>query len=120
MTCFKQRPPIIRKGLVFTRINSRNIGCYDVHADHECLFIAQGPRVDEFEKKLTEYFGNPHPLTLNSGTSGLQLAIRLAGVEHGDEVIATPMTCTASNMPILAAGAKIVWADVDPVTGNMD
>ncbi len=83
-------------------------------------FIGQGEKVDEFEKKLGEYFGNNKVLTLNSGTSGLHLALRLANVGYGDEVISTAMTCTATNMPILAAGAKIVWADVDPITGLID
>jgi len=80
-------------------------------------FIGQGKKVDEFEEQLAQYFGNDKVLTLNSGTSGLHLALRLANVGHGDEVITTAMTCTATNMPILAAGAKIVWADVDPETG---
>jgi dTDP-4-amino-4,6-dideoxygalactose transaminase len=83
-------------------------------------FIGQGKKVDEFEEKLGEYFGNPNVLTLNAGTSGLHLALRLCNVGCGDEVISTPMTCTATNMPILANGAKIVWADVDPVTGLID
>lgn len=82
-------------------------------------FIGQGTKVEEFERILGEYFGNSYALTLNSGTSGLHLALRLANVGFGDEVISTPMTCTATNMPILAAGAKIVWADIDPVTGNI-
>lgn len=80
-------------------------------------FVGQGPKVDEFEEKLAEYFSNKNIVTLNAGTSGLQLALRLANVGFGDEVISTPMTCTATNMPILAAGAKIVWADVDDTTG---
>jgi dTDP-4-amino-4,6-dideoxygalactose transaminase len=80
-------------------------------------FIGQGPKVDEFESCLGRYFGNKNVVTLNSGTSSLQLALRLANIGPGDEVISTPMTCTASNMPILAAGAKIVWADIDPISG---
>ena len=80
-------------------------------------FIGQGPKVDEFENLLGSFFKHPNVLTVNSGTSALQLALRLANVGPGDEVISTPMTCTASNMPILAAGAKIVWADVDPISG---
>jgi len=83
-------------------------------------FIGQGAKVDEFEQQLGEYFGNSRVLTLNSGTSGLQLALRLANVGYGDEVISTAMTCTATNMPILAAGAKIIWSDVDPITGLID
>jgi perosamine synthetase len=83
-------------------------------------FIGQGSKVDEFEKNLGEYIGNAKAVTINSATSGIQLALRVAGVEAGDEVITTPMTCTASNMPILANGSKIVWADIDPQTGNID
>jgi dTDP-4-amino-4,6-dideoxygalactose transaminase len=80
-------------------------------------YIGQGPKVDEFEELLGEYFGNKNVLTLNAGTSGLHLALRLANVGAGDEVISTAMTCTATNMPILERGAKIVWADIDPISG---
>lgn len=83
-------------------------------------FIGQGPKVNEFESVLGKYFNNLRVLTLNSGTSGLHLALRIIGVGPGDEVISTPMTCTASNMPILANGAAIVWSDIDPVSGNID
>ncbi|RLA07413.1 MAG: pyridoxal-5'-phosphate-dependent protein [Gammaproteobacteria bacterium] len=83
-------------------------------------FIGQGVKVDEFEEKLGNYFGNNKVLTLNSGTSGLHLALRLANVGIGDEVITTPMTCTATNMPIMATGAKIIWADINPITGLID
>ena len=83
-------------------------------------FIGQGGKVDEFEKELGNYFNNNKILTLNSGTSGMHLALRLANVGHGDEVITTAMTCTATNMPVLATGAKVVWADVNPKTGLID
>jgi len=75
-------------------------------------WIGQGPAVNEFEKELAEVFANDKVLTLSSGTHGLSLALRLAGVDRGDEVISTPLTCTATNMPILQAGGQIVWADV--------
>ncbi|MFC1711116.1 DegT/DnrJ/EryC1/StrS family aminotransferase [Patescibacteria group bacterium] len=83
-------------------------------------YIGQGQKVDEFEKKLTKFIKNPYVLTVNSGTSAIHLALRLAGVGYGDEVISTPMTCTATNWPILANGARIIWADIDPETGNID
>lgn len=83
-------------------------------------YIGQGPRVEEFEHALAPWVGSEHVLTVNSGTSAIHLALRLAGVGPGDEVISTPMTCTATNEPILERGAKIVWADVDPRTGNID
>ncbi|MGZ3700654.1 MAG: DegT/DnrJ/EryC1/StrS family aminotransferase [Bdellovibrionota bacterium] len=83
-------------------------------------YIGQGPRVDEFEKALAPWFGTPHVVSVNSGTSALHLALRLAGAEHGTEVISTAMTCTATNLPILERGARIVWADINPATGNID
>lgn len=93
-----------------------------VQASAEVLrsgYIGQGPRVDLFEEKLKAWFSSPYLLTLNSGTSALHLALRLAGVGPGDEVISTPMTCMATNVPILANGARIVWADIDQATGNI-
>ncbi len=83
-------------------------------------YIGQGPRVDDFEKALAPRFGSQNVLALNSGTSAIHLALRLSNVQHGDEVISTPMTCTATNVPIRAMGANIVWADIDPRTGNID
>ena len=83
-------------------------------------YIGQGPKVEEFEQALAAFVGTTNVLTLNTGTSALHLAYRLAGVEPGTEVITTPMTCTATNLPILANGGTIVWADVDPDTGLID
>ena len=82
-------------------------------------YITEGPKVKEFEKALTKFIGT-NALTVNSGTSALTLALRLAGVGPGDEVISTPMTCQATNVPIMTTGAKIVWADIDPRTGLID
>jgi len=83
-------------------------------------YVTQGPKVDEFEWELSRILGNNQVTSLNSGTSAITLALRLAHVKPGDEVIATPMTCVASNVPIMAFGAKIVWADVHPITGLID
>lgn len=83
-------------------------------------YIGQGKKVEEFESLLAKFIKNPYIVTTNSGTSSLQLALRLSDVGPGDEVISTPMTCTATNWPILATGAKIVWADIDPENGNID
>ena len=83
-------------------------------------YIGQGPKVDEFEKDLAKFLGTPRVLTLNSGTSALQLALRLSGVGIGDDVITSPMTCSATNEPIFALGANIIWADVDPDNGLID
>lgn len=86
------------------------------------IYIGEGPRVQEFEHRFGELVGllSPPPLALNSCTSALELALYLAGVRLGSEVITTPMTCTATNGAILRLGGKIVWADVDPVSGLID
>jgi len=83
-------------------------------------YIGEGPRVAEFERQLARWFGSPNVLALNNGTAAIQLALRLAGVGPGDEVISSPVTCVATNEPILACGARVVWADIDPATGNID
>jgi perosamine synthetase len=89
-------------------------------------YIGQGTKVEEFEAALRKKLDFENVLTVNSGTSALQLALRVAGVGYvnggstEDEVITTPMTCTATNMPILAAGANIVWADIYPNVGLID
>jgi dTDP-4-amino-4,6-dideoxygalactose transaminase len=74
--------------------------------------ITQGIKVDEFEKAFTEFFRVPYPLSLNSGTSALETAYELIGLKPGDEVITTPLTCAATNIPLLRLGCKIVWADI--------
>lgn len=82
-------------------------------------YITQGVKVDEFEEKLGSTWGVSNVLTVNSGTSALQLALRLANV-RGGKVITTPMTCSATVLPVLAEGAVPVWADIDPETGNIN
>lgn len=75
-------------------------------------WIGQGPQVKSFEYALGKRFDNHLVLALSAGTHGLSLALRLAGVGPGDEVITTPLTCTATNTPILQQNANIVWADI--------
>lgn len=82
-------------------------------------YITQGPKVDEFEDRVGKFLKWPFIVAVNSGTSSLTLALRLAGVGPGDEVITTPMTCTATNLPVLSLGGKLVFADIDPTTGNI-
>ena len=91
-------------------------------------YIGQGEKVEQFESKLQDFFMKDYIVTLNSGTSGLHLALDLLkkssgkwpGLEDGDEVLATSLTCTASNFPILANNLNIKWVDIDPTTLNMD
>jgi len=75
-------------------------------------FIGQGPKVDEFEKTFENKFSVPHAIALNSGTAALETAYELLNLGPGDEVITTPLTCTATNLLLLRRGVKIVWADI--------
>jgi len=79
----------------------------------ESGYIGQGPLVDEFENILKQKLGFEYGVTVNSGTSALQLALSLCDIGPGDDVVSTPMTCLATNMAIKNTGANIVWADVD-------
>lgn len=104
-------------------------------------FIGQGPVVDKFEKKLKTFFNSDYVATTNSATSAEHLALHMLknpqenseifgglarieskwpGIQDGDEVLATALTCTATNFPILANNLKIKWVDIDPKTLNMD
>lgn len=83
-------------------------------------YISEGPRVAEFEQAFGEFIHSKNVLALSSGTAALHVALLLAGVGPGDEVISTPMTAEPTNMAIKYTGADIVWADVHPLNGNMD
>jgi len=84
-------------------------------------WIGQGPKVDEFETLFSHRFtsGNPS-LAVGSGTDALHLAYLMAGITEGDEVVVPVFTCTATNIPLLYIGAKIVFVDVDPETLNIN
>jgi perosamine synthetase len=83
-------------------------------------YIAQGEAVDTFESSFSNFIGNELCISVNSGTAALHIALILAGVKPGDEVISTPITAEPTNTAITQAGGKIVWADIDLNTGNID
>ncbi len=83
-------------------------------------WITSGPKVQEFEKKLSKYFGGRPVRTFNSGTCTMEIALRIAGIGAGDEVITTPISWVATANVILEVGATPVFADIDPVTRNID
>jgi len=82
-------------------------------------YVAQGEVVEEFERKFEEYIGGGNTLSLNSGTAALHIALILAGVQSGDEVVSTALTAEPTNVAIKMVGAKVRWADVDLNTGNI-
>jgi dTDP-4-amino-4,6-dideoxygalactose transaminase len=84
-------------------------------------YVGQGQVCEEFERAFGTLVDAPEPpLLVNSCTSAIDLALHLAGIGAGDEVITTPITCFATTAPIIWRGATPVWADVDPLTGNID
>jgi dTDP-4-amino-4,6-dideoxygalactose transaminase len=83
-------------------------------------WITSGPMVKRFEAELSAYFGGRPARVLASGTGALELALQIAGVQPGDEVITTPLSWVATANVVLRAGARPVFVDVDPSSRNMD
>lgn len=83
-------------------------------------WITTGRRCHALEEVLTARFGGRPVRLLNSGTAALELALRVAGIGPGDEVITTPLSWVATANVVLAVGATPVFVDVDPHTRNID
>ncbi len=83
-------------------------------------FIAQGPKVAEFEEKFAEFVGAKYGIATSSGTTALHVALLACGIKEGDEVITTPFSFAATGNSILYTGAKPVFVDIDPKTFNID
>lgn len=83
-------------------------------------WLTMGGRVDEFEKVVSDYTGAKYGIALSSGTAALHCCMIGLGIQPGDEVITTPMTFVATSNAVLYMGGKPVFADIDPVTGNID
>ncbi|KMZ11972.1 UDP-4-amino-4-deoxy-L-arabinose-oxoglutarate aminotransferase [Candidatus Burkholderia humilis] len=83
-------------------------------------WITTGPQNQQFEAELSAYCGGRPVRAFNSGTCTMEIALRIAGVCEGDEVITTPMTWVSTANVILEVGATPVFVDIDPVTRNMD
>lgn len=97
-----------------------NLTAKDIKAVNDVLksgWLATGPELKTFEKNLAEYLGLPYTISNSSGTAALHIALMVAGVGPGDEVITTPLTFWATSNVILYVGAKVVFVDVDPETG---
>jgi dTDP-4-amino-4,6-dideoxygalactose transaminase len=83
-------------------------------------WLATGPRCREFEAQLSEWTGGRPVRVVTSATAALQMALQIAGIGPGDEVITTPLSWIATANVILAVGATPVFVDADPVTRNID
>ena len=102
---------------------SHDLGSSELHAVAEVLngpILTTGETVSRFERRFADYLGRRHALGVNSCTGAIHLSLLAMGVGQGDEVITTPMTFVATATAILEAGAKPVFVDVEPDTGNLD
>lgn len=94
-----------------------------VEAAREVLLSGQfilGPKVHELEQELARRCGSTYAVGVGNGTDGLYLALRALGIGPGDDVLTTPFSFIATATSILRAGARPVFADVDPATLNLD
>jgi perosamine synthetase len=82
--------------------------------------LSLGPRLEEFERAFAAWVGAPLASAVSSGTTGLHLALRAAGVGEGDEVVTSPLSFVASANVVLYERARPVFADIDPMTLNLD
>lgn len=86
----------------------------------ETTFLSMGPRVAAFEKAVCDYSGSQHAIAVNSGTSGLHLCVRAAGIQPGDMVLTTPFSFISSTNVILFEKAIPVFVDIKTSSGNID
>ncbi|MBU3596140.1 DegT/DnrJ/EryC1/StrS aminotransferase family protein [Polynucleobacter sp. 86C-FISCH] len=83
-------------------------------------WVTSGPKLAEFEATLSNYFGGRPVRCFANGTATMKIALQVAGIGAGDEVITTPISWVATSNVILSVGAKPVFVDIDPVTRNID
>ena len=83
-------------------------------------WVTSGPKLAEFESTLSEYFGGRPVRCFANGTATMKIALQVAGIGPGDEVITTPISWVATSNVILSVGAKPVFVDIDPITRNLD
>jgi dTDP-4-amino-4,6-dideoxygalactose transaminase len=83
-------------------------------------YIAEGPKVKDFEAAIQKNLHNPYSALTDTCTSAITMALRMSDVGPGAEVISTPLTCLATNEPILNLGATPVWCDIDEKSLNID
>jgi perosamine synthetase len=82
--------------------------------------LSMGKYTTDFEKAFCNYTGAKHAISVNSGTAGLHLCVRAAGIGAGDLVITTPFSFVASSNALLFENAVPIFVDIDPKTGNLD
>ena len=81
--------------------------------------LSYGKKGKEFEEKLASYIGNNKVLTINSYNQALLIVLSTLDLKPGDEIIASPVSCLASNQPFIVKGLKVIWADINPHSGTL-
>ncbi|RJQ44274.1 MAG: DegT/DnrJ/EryC1/StrS family aminotransferase [Anaerolineaceae bacterium] len=104
-------------------MSSPEINDEDRQAVQEVLnttYLSMGPKIDQFEQAIRERTGSRYAIGVSSGTTGLHLCVRAAGIEQGDIVVTTPFSFISSTNVILFEKAIPVFVDIDPVSGNIN
>lgn len=107
----------------FLSYGKQTISDSDIQAVVEVLksdYLTTGPFVKEFEDKVANYVGAKYAVAVSNGTAALHMACFAAGIKESDEVIVSPMTFVASANAVLYCGGTPIFADIDPVTYNID
>jgi dTDP-4-amino-4,6-dideoxygalactose transaminase len=113
--------PVVKYNLEVS--HGTSYGSEEAAALLECLkenAPSCGKKVKQFEEEFAGYCGVDYALAVTSATAGLYLAGIAAGIEPGDEVITTPISWIATSAAFASLGAEVVFADVDPITLNID
>src|SRR4051794_31299771 len=107
----------------YLRLASPDIGDAELGEIAEAVrsgWVTTGPRVERLERRLEGYLRAPHVRCTASCTAAMQLALRMAGIGRGDEVLVPAMTFVSCANVVEHAGARPVLVDCDPATGHLD
>lgn len=127
MEIYQSKHQITERGTnILIPINKPEVGEEEAQAVLEVMrkgpltnALGAGPKVLEFEEKFAKFAGAKHAVAVNTGTAALHAAVMAVGVKHGDEVIVPSFTFVATAEAVALAGAKPVFADIDPQTYNL-
>jgi perosamine synthetase len=122
--CYK-----LKMDISYTQHNLSKITMNSVRIDNESIAsvldvlksgqLAQGPKVEEFERAFADYIGTNYAIAVNSGTAALHVGLLAVGIDRGDEVITTPFSFIATANCCLFCGAVPIFADIDYSTFNI-
>jgi len=115
--------PLERTSPVKVPMSRPDIGNAEIELVNQVLrtpFLSMGPMIQRFEQEMAQYIGTAHAVGVSSGTAGLHLCVRAAGIGEGDEVITTPFSFIASANVMLYERARPVFVDIELDSLNID